>query len=94
MKTLVLFQILSSLLTGENNSWFFPEYYLTYLLFMLVGGILGCVGGYLGAKMPNFDYKEETFTLKQLLPCMVLWGIILAGIGFMIAHLYILSWIY
>ena len=94
MKTLTFFPLISSLLTGGNSSLFFPEYFIYYLLFTLGAFIVGGILGYFFAKMPNFDYKEEVFTLKQLLPCILLWGIIFSGIGFMVAHLFILSWIH
>lgn len=94
MKTLVFFPLLASLIAGNNCSWFFPEYFVSYFLFVLGGFVVGGILGYFFAKMPNFDYKEEVFTLKQLLPCIFIWGIIFAGLGFMIAHLFILSWIY
>ncbi len=89
MKTLY-----ASLLTGGADIWLYPEYLGTYILFTLVGFIVGAGLGYFFAKMPNFDYVEQTFTLKELLPCMFVWGVILAGMAFFIAHLCILSWVY
>ena len=94
MKAFVFFPLMSSLLTDDGCSWFFPEYFVSYFLFVLGGFVVGGILGYFFAKMPNFDYKEEVFTLKQLLPCILLWGIIFSGIGFMVAHLFILSWIH
>lgn len=88
MKTLY-----ASLLTGGAD-WLYPEYLGTYALFTLIGFIVGGCFGYFFAKMPNFDYMEQTFTLKDLLPCMFVWGVILAGMAFFIAHLCILSWVY
>lgn len=90
MKTLVLS---ASLLTGGTN-WFYSEYLGTYILFTLIGFIVGAGLGYFFAKMPNFDYMEQTFTLKELLPCMLVWGVILAGMAFLVAHLCVMSWVY
>ena len=80
MKSL-LFLSLAAFAVSNGNDGSFYQNPGTYFLFSGIGFAIGAVLGFFFARMPNFDYEEVKVSLKTLLPCMLIWGIIIAGIG-------------
>ena len=89
MKSL-LFLSLAAFAVSNGNDGSFYQNPGTYFLFSGIGFAIGAVLGFFFARMPNFDYEEVKVSLKTLLPCMLIWGIIIAGIGAMAAYLHIM----
>ena len=81
MKSL-LFLSLAAFAVSNGNDGSFYQNPGTYFLFSGIGFAIGAVLGFFFARMPNFDYEEVKVSLKTLLPCMLIWGIIIAGIGY------------
>lgn len=89
MKSL-LFLSLAAFAVSNGNDGSFYQNPGTYFLFSGIGFAIGAVLGFFFARMPNFDYEEVKVSLKTLLPCMLIWGIIIADIGTMAAYLHIM----
>ena len=89
MKSL-LFLSLAAFAVSNGNDGSFYQNPGTYFLFSGIGFAIGAVLVFFFARMPNFDYEEVKVSLKTLLPCMLIWGIIIAGIGAMAAYLHIM----
>lgn len=59
------------------------------VLYVLIGFIVGGVLGYLFAKAPDFDFTEPNPGPKMLIPCILVWGVICAGLMFMFCQIYL-----
>lgn len=86
----LLFLSLAAFAVSNGNDGSFYQNPGTYFLFSGIGFAIGAILGFFFARMPNFDYEEVKVSLKMLLPCMLIWGIIIAGIGAMAAYLHIM----
>lgn len=66
----------------------------TYAIFMIVGFLVGAAIAYGIAASPNFDYTEVKIDVKKLIPAILIWGIIMAGVSMMFAYLYVMYGLY
>ena len=66
----------------------------TYAIFMIAGFLVGAAIAYGIASSPNFDYTEVKISPRELIPAILIWGIIMAGVSMMFAYLYVMYGLY
>lgn len=59
----------------------------TYVLYIVLGFLTGGGCGFYFSRMPNYDYTTPMPERRTVIACILVFGVILAGIGAMAANL-------